>query len=357
MKTSVIDVGGMLSVLSVLGVEERIGKVPGVESGTVNYAARSATVRYDETRLNVADIKSAVRQSGYESAAPAAASAGDGHEGHTAPGAPPSAPVAAAPKAPSVAPAAVPKASSVAPATVPAPAASGGDGQQDKAAPDAPPSTPPPAMAKAGRLDDPSVKNADEVARSLGADISNGLTAPEAARRLAQGGPNELRSAPRPPAWRRVLSHFHDPLVYLLLAAVAIALVAWVIEGLIGWPVDAIVIAIVVLLNAALGYVQEAKAQDAVAALARMTAATSAVLRDGQVRRVPSAELVRGDVLVLGEGDAVGADARLVQTTSLCEVSGHLLEVHRAQEPLDAHLSRSEASRACFASPWRIRTS
>ena len=62
---------------------------------------------------------------------------------------------------------------------------------------------------------------------------------------------------------------------------------------------------------------QEAKAENAVAALARMTAVTSAVVRDGQVLRVPSAELVRGDVLVLGEGDAVGADARLVQAAAL----------------------------------------
>ena len=68
MKTSVIEVHDMLSVWSVDEVEERIGEVPGVESVTVNYAAGSATVRYDETRLEVADIKSAVRQSGYESA-------------------------------------------------------------------------------------------------------------------------------------------------------------------------------------------------------------------------------------------------------------------------------------------------
>jgi magnesium-transporting ATPase (P-type) len=172
-------------------------------------------------------------------------------------------------------------------------------------------------MAKAGRLDDPSVKTADEVARALGADTNNGLTSPEASRRLAQDGPNELRSAPRRPAWRRVLSHFQDPLVYLLLAAIAIALVAWVIEGLVGWPVDAIVIGTIVLLNGVLGYVQEAKAENAVAALARMTAVASAVMRDGQLLRVPSAELVRGDLLVLGEGDAVGADARLLLATSL----------------------------------------
>ena len=62
MKTSVIEVRDMLSVLSVLGLEKRIGAVPGVESATVNYAAGSATVRYDETRLDIADIKSGVRQ-------------------------------------------------------------------------------------------------------------------------------------------------------------------------------------------------------------------------------------------------------------------------------------------------------
>ena len=72
MKTSVIEVHAMLSVLSVDEVEKRIGEVPGVESVTVNFAAGNATVRYDETRLEVADIKSAVRQRGYESAAPAA---------------------------------------------------------------------------------------------------------------------------------------------------------------------------------------------------------------------------------------------------------------------------------------------
>ena len=91
MKTSVIEVRDMLSVLSVLGLEKRIGAVPGVESVTVNFAAGSATVRYDETRLNVADIKSDVRQSGYESAAPAAASPDDGH---TAPGPPAPGPAA-----------------------------------------------------------------------------------------------------------------------------------------------------------------------------------------------------------------------------------------------------------------------
>ena len=93
MKTSVIEVHDMLSVLSVDGVEQRLTDVPGVESATVNFAAGSATVRYDETRLEIADIRSAVRQGGYESAAPPAP---------PAPAEPKSAavPVATAPPAP-----------------------------------------------------------------------------------------------------------------------------------------------------------------------------------------------------------------------------------------------------------------
>ncbi len=169
---------------------------------------------------------------------------------------------------------------------------------------------------------DPSTTDAVAVAKETGTDIEAGLTAQQAAQRLRDSGPNELRSAPHVPAWRRLLRQFQDPLIYLLLAAITIALLAWGMEGTDsegrhGWPVDAIVIAIIVILNGVLGYVQEAKAADAVAALARMTAVTSGVLRDGRVQRVPSAALVRGDVLVLAEGDAVGADARLVQTASL----------------------------------------
>jgi magnesium-transporting ATPase (P-type) len=164
---------------------------------------------------------------------------------------------------------------------------------------------------------DLSIVDAGEVARILRTDVDRGLTSEEAERRRAEDGPNELRAAPPLSMWRRLLVQFQDPLVYLLLAAVAVSVVAWVIEGRGGWPIDAIVITLIVVVNAVLGYVQEAKAQNAVAALARMTAVTSAVLRDGQVKRVPSVELARGDVLLLSEGDAVGADARVVQAASL----------------------------------------
>lgn len=122
MKTSVMDVRDMLSVLSVAGVEERIGEVPGVESVTVNFAAGNATVRFDETRLNLADIKSDVRQRGSEADADAKskAPAPDGHEGHAAPAAKKAEAVeAVAPKTPSAPQAAAPEANA-SPAKTPA---------------------------------------------------------------------------------------------------------------------------------------------------------------------------------------------------------------------------------------------
>ena len=127
MKTSVIEVRDMLSVLSVDGVEKRIGEVPGVESVTLNFAAKSATVRYDETRLEVGDIKSDVRQRGYESAPepppePAShdkpASAASEQATPQAPLKVTSPPVAEAPKAD---PVAAPEAAAAAPAAVPPP--------------------------------------------------------------------------------------------------------------------------------------------------------------------------------------------------------------------------------------------
>lgn len=85
MKTSVINVHDMLSVLSVAGVEERIGEVPGVESVTVNFEAGNATVRFDETRLDLADIKADVRQRGSDTDSLSKAPTLDSHEGHAAP--------------------------------------------------------------------------------------------------------------------------------------------------------------------------------------------------------------------------------------------------------------------------------
>ncbi|KAB2758341.1 MULTISPECIES: cation-translocating P-type ATPase [Brucella/Ochrobactrum group] len=164
---------------------------------------------------------------------------------------------------------------------------------------------------------DYSQNAAAHVVDVLASHAERGLTKAEAARRLAEYGHNRLRAAKAIPVWRRVLAQFQDPLVYLLLGAIIIALAAWVIEGRHGWPIDAVVIAMVVLANAILGFVQDAKAANAVAALARMTAANTSVLRDGERIRIPSADLVPGDIMLLEEGDAVGADGRLISAASL----------------------------------------
>jgi magnesium-transporting ATPase (P-type) len=164
---------------------------------------------------------------------------------------------------------------------------------------------------------DPSRMEVAEVARTLRSDPDRGLRGQDAARRLAAEGPNEIRPAPPVPQWRRLLAQFQDPLIYLLLAAVLVSVGAWAVEGRRGWPVDAIVISLIVAGNAVVGLVQEARAETAVAALRRMSATTAAVVRDGEQVRVPAAEVVTGDLLVLGEGDAVPADARLVSGSGL----------------------------------------
>ena len=100
MKTSVIEVHDMLSVFSVTGVEKRIGEVPGVESVTVDFAAGKATVRFDETRLEIADIKARVRQNGYEDDAPGITAPGGAHAGHDTSGDPSAMPAPGASKTP-----------------------------------------------------------------------------------------------------------------------------------------------------------------------------------------------------------------------------------------------------------------
>ncbi len=159
--------------------------------------------------------------------------------------------------------------------------------------------------------------DAESIVRRLGTDRTSGLAATEAASRLRTVGPNLLDAPPSERWWHRVLRQFTDPLVYLLLAAVAISMVTWVVDGAVGAPFDTIVIAVVLIANAALGFVQEARAEQAVTALQRMAAATSVVVRDGVVMRIAATEVVPGDLLVLAEGDAVSADARLVEAISL----------------------------------------
>lgn len=173
---------------------------------------------------------------------------------------------------------------------------------------------------------DPSLADAQAVAASLGVDPNTGLSQAEAERRLAQYGPNELASAPPVPKWKKFLAQFKDPLVYLLLAATGISLVAWFIEranatpgaeGGEALPFDAIVIVLILIVNAVLGYIQESKAEEAVEALSQMTAPQTNVLRDGKIARINTVDVVPGDMVVLGEGDSIPADGRLLAAASL----------------------------------------
>jgi P-type Ca2+ transporter type 2C len=164
---------------------------------------------------------------------------------------------------------------------------------------------------------DPSLLEAGEVARELKTDAERGLTADEAARRLVVAGPNLLEAEPEVPAWRKLAAQFADPLIYLLLAAIAVSTVAWLLEGAVGVPIEAIVIAAIVVGNGILGFVQERQAERAVAALQVMAAPSAVVVRDGEERRIVASEVVPGDLLVVGEGDAVGADGRLLRSASL----------------------------------------
>ena len=173
---------------------------------------------------------------------------------------------------------------------------------------------------------DPSLADAQAVAASLGVDPNTGLSQAEAERRLAQYGPNELASAPPVPKWKKFLAQFKDPLVYLLLAATGISLIAWFIEkanaapgaeGGEALPFDAIVIVLILIVNAVLGYIQESKAEEAVEALSQMTAPQTNVLRDGKIARINTVDVVPGDVVMLGEGDSIPADGRLLAAASL----------------------------------------
>ena len=176
---------------------------------------------------------------------------------------------------------------------------------------------------------------ATAVLAALGSDAACGLSADEAAARLARHGRNELAARPPVPAWRRFLAQFEDVLVLLLLVATAISAALWVVERDTTLPYEAIAILAVVLLNAAMGYVQEARAESAVAALRAMTAREATVVRDGERRRVPAAALVPGDVVLIEEGDTIPADARVLESAAL-QVAEAALTGESVPVPKDA---------------------
>ncbi|MDQ3788931.1 MAG: HAD-IC family P-type ATPase [Actinomycetota bacterium] len=142
-------------------------------------------------------------------------------------------------------------------------------------------------------------------------DARKGLSAAEAARRLEQDGPNRLAEARRERRWKAFLRQFKDLLIVILLVAAVVSLLVTR-----EWETP-VVIALVVLLNATIGFVQESRAEASLEALKKMLVTTAAVRRDGQMVRLDATELVAGDVVAVQAGDRVPADGRLVASTGL----------------------------------------
>jgi P-type Ca2+ transporter type 2C len=157
---------------------------------------------------------------------------------------------------------------------------------------------------------EPWSRSAADLAEELGTDPVAGLRSDEADRRREAGGANRLPALARRSPWARFVAQFRSLLVGVLVAAAGLAL-------LIGEPVDAAVIAAVLLLNAAMGYLQERRAERSIATLEGLLATRAQVRRDGRLIEVDAGELVPGDVVSLGAGDRVPADGRWWSTTGL----------------------------------------
>ena len=148
-----------------------------------------------------------------------------------------------------------------------------------------------------------------------------GLTTAEAEKRLQENGKNKLAEAKKQSMLSRFVDQLKDPMIIILLVAAVISAVTEFIEhdpstGMYV-PTDSIIILVVVLINAVLGVIQESKAEKAVEALQKMSAATTKVLRDGKVETVKSEDLVVGDVILLDAGDAIPADCRIFECASM----------------------------------------
>jgi Ca2+-transporting ATPase len=154
-----------------------------------------------------------------------------------------------------------------------------------------------------------ALEAADALA-SVKSEASAGLSTAEARHRLERFGPNALPEARRRSAATIFLRQFASPLIYLLFAAAGIALA-------LRHTSDAVVIFVVVLLNAVIGAFQEGRAERSLEALRKLASLTARVVRDGQEQLLPARQVVPGDILLLAAGDAVAADARLLQTAAL----------------------------------------
>ena len=185
-----------------------------------------------------------------------------------------------------------------------------------------------------------------DVAIALSSNITTGLTPEAVAQRYEDYGWNELQFKPGKPAWVRFLLQFHQPLLYILLLAGAV-------KAALGSWTNAAVIWGVTVINAVIGYVQEAKAEGAIAALAQAVTTETTVLREGQMIRIPSQDLVPGDVVLLASGDKVPADLRLFQVRNLqvdeSALTGESVPVEKSPQFLPSETPLAERTNMAYA--------
>ena len=160
------------------------------------------------------------------------------------------------------------------------------------------------------------LSSADDVLSAQGTDGESGLSEAVASERLAKHGPNKLKEEEKTPLWIRFFQQMADPMVIMLIVAAIISAATGMIKGEADWA-DVIIIMFVVVVNSVLGVAQEAKSEEALAALQEMSAAQSKVMRGGKLVHLPSSELVPGDVVLLEAGDAVPADCRVLESASM----------------------------------------
>ncbi|MCR2818354.1 cation-transporting P-type ATPase [Microbacterium sp. zg.Y1090] len=181
-------------------------------------------------------------------------------------------------------------------------------------------------------VDHPFALEVDEVERAL-ATRREGLSSAQADERIAEVGRNELPEPPRRPAILRFLAHFNDTLIYILLAAA-------VIKAVMGDWLDFWVIMAVAIINAIIGFVQEGRAEKALAGIRGMLSNDASVRRDGRWTTIEAADLVPGDVVRLAPGDKVPADLRLFQATQLrideAALTGESVPASKGIEPVAA---------------------
>jgi Ca2+-transporting ATPase len=178
---------------------------------------------------------------------------------------------------------------------------------------------------------------ATEVAAGLGVDVGEGLSSSDVRERTERYGPNRLAEPPQRPRWKLFVDQFRSGIVLILVAAAVIA-------GLLGDVKDTVVIAVVLLINAVLGYVQEAKASNALAALEEMLVARVRLRRDGQVVEVATDDVVPGDVVLMEAGDRIPADGRFVLTANTSVDESSLTGESVAVEKDAASVAASDAA-------------